>query len=178
MSADEEETMPLPGPGRFLVHRRWKRTGGLSETSPFKVTMDVEMDDDGVRWVHGVFIAPLPNWPGLDIATLAQIQLDVELEGLLQTEAIVTTMETRGPTLEEIEKNGDAEWDALRREVNTGVEKAAKSATRRRRPTRELLAKVLELYDKGGIKAVQAETNYSESYCFKLLRRARQEVES
>jgi hypothetical protein len=176
MSADERDVVRLPGPGGFVVPRHWERSSVPEPSHPFQVYVKVHMDDEGIPWVDRLVVALVPDGP-LDMATLAQIQLqlDKEVEGLLQAEAIVTTLETRGPTIEEIDKKGYAELDDLIREVGAGVEKAVKSATRRR-PTRELLEKVLELYDDGGIKAVQAETNYSESYCFKLLRRAREEL--
>ena len=59
-----------------------------------------------------------------------------------------------------------------------GALTSVRTARRRRQVTPELLTKVLDLYERGGISAVEAGTNYSESYCFKLLRKARQEVAS
>jgi hypothetical protein len=55
-------------------------------------------------------------------------------------------------------------------------DEAPSGRVRRYRPTLELLERVLKLYDDGGIEAVQKDTNYSASYCFKLLRKARNEV--
>jgi hypothetical protein len=178
MSTDEEEIVRLPGPARLPVHRCWEQTVMPDAGAPYRVTMRVEMDDDGFPWVKGVFIAPPTDWPGLDAAMLARIKLDRDLEGLLQKEALLTAMETMGPTLEEIDTKGWGEYDAFVVKLTEDSEKAATASLRRHRPTRELLARVLELYDEGGIKAVQAGTNYSESYCFKLLRRARKEVAS
>jgi hypothetical protein len=129
--------------------------------------MTVQMDDNGMPIVEAQSITPDQ---GLGMAALTDIRLDEQLEWLLRIEAVRTTQAVQ---------QGRDEDEAL--DVRVDIEswadatKAAK-AVRRQRPSRELLARVLELYEKGGIQAVETGTNYSESYCFKLLRRARQEV--
>jgi hypothetical protein len=172
MSADESDGEIVRLPGSVPIHRRWRRTGGFTEECPYQLTMEVEMDDDGVPRATGVNIALLPNWPGLDMATLAEIKLDKWLEGLMQTEVMVTML---GADPGFVATMSSDEERALFERVARDSETVTKAATRRR-PTKELLTKVLELYDAGGVRAVQAETSYSESYCFKLLRRAREEL--
>ena len=177
MSPDEEEIVRVPGPGGFSAHRLWIRDRvRANEGSAYEVKAQVWMDDEGRPWAQTVLISALVNRPGLDAAALARIRLDEELEGLLQMELVSTTGEVTGVDWLAVldREGGEDELVAY----DQAAQKAASTAVRRRRPTRELLAKVLELYEEGGIRSVQAKMNYSESYCFKLLRRARQELAS
>jgi hypothetical protein len=122
------------------------------------------MDDAGMPQLEAQSMATPAGQP-LDMAVLANIRLDEELEWLLRMEAVMTT---RGPDEESVRVDIESWADATR----------AVKAVRRRRPTRELLTQVLELYNQGGIAAVEKGTNYSQSYCFKLLRKAKEEIGS
>jgi hypothetical protein len=139
--------------------------------------IDVETDD-GVPYPTGSISLKLsPDFPKMTPHDLDNLRLGRAFNGIVRDEAVRSTTERRLtpeemktlPAHEIFERVERREADAYH---------AAKGAQRRRPVTPQVLAKVLALYDKGGIEAVVAGTNYSEPYCWKLLRRARQELSS
>jgi hypothetical protein len=182
---EEEETVRLPG--GFVVRRRFY--GGVTAlpdgSSPVQIDMDLTVDDSGRSKARMVLITP--RRPDRDVApepldedALARINLVEAKDHIMLIEAQTHTP-GRGYSWADVksaaESGGIADaLGVLDRDYPEALS-AVRTARRRRQVTPQLLAEVLDLYDRGGgIQAVMKEKNYSESYAFKLLRKARQEV--
>jgi hypothetical protein len=180
-----EETIRLPG--GFVVRRRF--TGVTTDEgenhSPFDIVMDLTVDDDGRSHAQEIRIrvagGDTVGLPPLDDSALARIDLVKAKDQIMVLEALTHTP-GRGASYNEIveaSRTGDLRqvFSVLDRHTPAAV--AAMGTVRRRRQvTPELLTQVLDLYDQGGVQAVMDTLHFSESYSFKLLRKAREEQNS
>jgi hypothetical protein len=184
---DEEETVRLPG--GFVVRRHFY--GGVTAHKdgypPVDIAMDLDVDEAGRSVPRMILITPRMSEPGdltstmpLDDATLAAVDLVEAKDQIMLIEAQTHTP-GRGYTW------GDVATAANAGDVRQALELIDRDApaaltavkrARRNKITPQLLERVLELYEQGGIDAVVEGTNYSEPYSWKLLRRARAEVGS
>jgi hypothetical protein len=177
MKERDDELVKLPG--GFVVRPRFVRTAlrALPDHTPAEITMTIAVDDRGRADVTEIVISSARLEPFGD-AELVELGALVEArDELMKIEAQEMTP-NRGYTRAEAESVSGADFDRVIERDAASALRSVKTARRRRQVTPELLARVLELNDQGGIEAVVRGTNYSESYCFKLLRRAREEVAS
>ncbi len=135
--------------------------------------MSMTVGDDGRAPVNLVIISSLEPLGDEQFDELGLPGLIEARDGILRIEAQEMTP-TRGYTPAEASEATPGEFNSIIARDAEAARGGLKTA-RRRKVTRELMANVLDLYDKGGIAAVMEGTHYSESYSFKLLRRARQE---
>jgi hypothetical protein len=167
-------------PGGFEVRRYFGRKvlRELPDRLPAEITMVMAVDDNVRTSIYSVQIDAPVDALDDDALRLIGSTLVEARDEILRIEAQETTPD-RGYTPAEASDATTA--DELERIISRDVRaarSAVRTARRRRQVTPELLARVLELYDEGGVEAVKSGTNYSESYCFKLLRKAREEVTS
>jgi hypothetical protein len=175
---EEPESDTVAFPGGFVARRQFARKAlrGLPDHTPAGITMVMTVHDDGKTGVHSVIITD-EGFEELGDAELAEIgaKLIEARDEILRIELQEITPD-RGYTPGEAGSAKPEDFETILAIDAGAARKSVKTARRRRQVTPELLARVLDLYDGdvGGIRAVMAGTNYSESYCFKLLRQARQ----
>jgi hypothetical protein len=178
--ADETTAERVPMPGHLTVPRRFAGYAYVDQGDgrPWvNIDMDVEVVAGGAV-VHEIRISgnpdPSPSTQpnvALDPEALGRVNLvralyeAITYEALLSSEAVDELRSAHG------HREAVQAWTRRWSEAASSVD----TIRRRRQVTPELLRQVLGAYDRGGIAAVQ-DLGYSESYGFKLLRRARQEV--
>jgi hypothetical protein len=186
MTEDSGETVALAGPGGWRVRRSWQDVAVYTHAEhgipnpdrpAFTVTMDVVADDDGVPGVRSVRFELDPSMPSADAVQLNNLTLGRHFEIVIQREAIRSTTEQWLSVDELMTKPGPETLDYMEARDVAALQAARGVRRRRRKITPEMLAQVLEAYDKGGIGAVQAAVHVSEPYAWKLLRRARKELQ-
>jgi hypothetical protein len=164
-------------PGGFVVRSRFTRraTRLLPDHLPAEIGMTIDVNASGRADVVAVFLSSLETLGDAELTALGADLVNARDE-LVKIEAQEMTPD-RGYTPAEASSANVEDFAAV---IGRDADAALRSVrtARRRRITPELLAAVRDLYEAGGIQQVMAGTNYSESYCFKLLRRARQEVAS
>jgi len=171
LAGDAAPVVRLPGAGGFFVRRHFVRQiiRQLPDHLPVRITTAVTVSADGRALVHSMTIDSLEP---LDDAQF----IDLGFPGGIEARDRSVQIEAQEVTPDRGYSPDDADPD-LGADVEAAYA-AVRAPRRRRQVTPELLSEVLALYDQGGIQAVMAAKNYSESYSFKLLRRARAEVAS
>ncbi len=171
------ETVKLPG--GFTVRRTFTRNvvRSMPDHTPVGIAMGIRVDDIGRPAVLGVIISSEGLEP-LGDKELAAIDLVEARDEIMRIEAQEMTPDRGYSPAEAMDAASQADLDRITSRDAGAALTSVRSARRRRQVTPQLLARVLDLYDQGGgsIQAVVAGTHYSESYCFKLLRKARAEV--
>ena len=181
MSEDVEsdETAETVKVGGFTFRRTFSRklVVGMPDHTPVGIAMGLQVDDAGRSTALGVLISSEGLEPLTD-KELAAIDLVEAKDQLMRIEGQEMTPDRGYSRAEAMDAASQADLDEITSRDAGAALTSVRSARRRREVTPQLLARVLDLYDQGGggIKAVMAGTNYSESYCFKLLRKARAEA--
>jgi hypothetical protein len=139
--------------------------------------MTLTVRDGGKVDVHSVFISDLDLEPlGEDQLIDIGRRLVEARDEILRTELVETTP-NRGYVPSEAGEATPADFLGVIATDFEASQRSVRTARRRRQVTPELLARVLDLYngEPGGIEEVHRALGYSESYCWKLLRKAREE---
>ena len=141
------------------------------------ITMAVEVSLEGRPVVHVVTVSGEDLQP-LDYGDLDALRLAEALDEVMRIEAQEMTPDRGYSPAEAMTAADHVALNAITSRDESTARRSVLAFRRRRQVTPQLLERVLALYDQGGIGAVVADTHYSESYCFKLLRKARAEVAS
>ena len=179
---ENEDLVPLEGPGNWVVPRRWHGPIPLNDrkgrvVSGMIAIGDVEMDGSGPRLVD---LQIHRTGPGIGFS--AEDLANIDWQGALLDAVYMRAAQwrLRGADRWLSGSGADEEWE----EIVAGreqIHRAARTATRKNGVTPERLARVVELYEtKGGIEAVQENAiegrKLSRSYAYQLLARARKEL--
>jgi len=173
----ESETETVPFPGGFRARRYFTRKvlRWLPDHTPVGITMTMTAHDGGKTSEHRIVISD-EGFEAIGDDQLVEIgaKLIEARDEILRVELQEMTP-NRGYTPEEASTAAPEDFEGIVARDAAAAGKSARTARRRRQVTPELLAKVLDLYEQDGISAVTAALDYSESYGFKLLRKAREE---
>jgi hypothetical protein len=174
---ENEDLVPLEGPGDWKVRRQWTWTRGVPRSkSGGRV-------DEWDAWVHDADVAMKVHMVGtearptyIEIHPLGEdltVELlnDIDWAATMNWVVLWEAMEQR---------MGEADADLVSRSQRTryhdSIEWSMKLARRKNGVTKERLTEVLQLYEAGGIEAVTEKTGKSRSYAYQLLARARKEI--
>jgi hypothetical protein len=169
-------------PGGFSSRPKFTRTAlkQLLDHLPAEITMTIELDESRRGRVWAIHLLPAMGIEPFDDPELIQLGGPglVEARDELMKIELQEVTPDRGYSAGKAMEASRDELEALLARDEPAARESVKTARRRRQVTPEVLSQVLTLYDVGGIEAVVEQLNYSESYSWKLLRRARQEVAS